>query len=139
MTAKGTPCRAWAVKDTNPPRCAAHGGTGKKPGTPKGNQNAKKHGFYSGTDTSPLSITEIIVDLSEKQRALSVFIDDAITFPDIKPDDLIPLFTLHANTASRLGKLLRDQHALSGAAADGIAGAIGAALDEIADLLGINV
>ena len=33
----GDPCRAWAIRGSDPPRCAAHSG---KVGAPSGNQNA---------------------------------------------------------------------------------------------------
>ena len=43
VTAKGKPCKAWAIQDSNPPRCAPHSGI---TGAPKGNSNAVTHGFY---------------------------------------------------------------------------------------------
>ena len=43
VTAKGTPCKAWAIHDSNPPRCAPHSGI---TGAPEGNNNADKHGYY---------------------------------------------------------------------------------------------
>ena len=49
------------------------------------------------------------------------------------------LFALHGLNASRLGRLLRDQRALSGEAADGIAGAIAQALDELSSELGAEL
>ena len=39
----------------------------------------------------------------------------------------------------RVARLLRDQRALSGAAADGIAGAIATALDELTSELGVKL
>jgi uncharacterized protein YjcR len=41
-TRTGTPCRSPAMTNG---RCRMHGG--KSPGAPKGNANARKHGFYS--------------------------------------------------------------------------------------------
>jgi hypothetical protein len=49
------------------------------------------------------------------------------------------LFSLHGQNASRLGRLLRDQRALSGQAADGLLDAIGKALDEISTELGVTL
>jgi len=75
-----------------------------------------------------VNIASILADLTDKQARLTELIDAA------DPDDvrtLIKLFSLHAQNASRMGRLLRDQRALSGQAADGIAGAIAQALDEL--------
>ena len=140
LTARGTPCKAWAMADTDPPRCAAHGGSRKHPGAPEGNRNALKHGFYAQPQQPLTDIADIIADLAAKQAALSAHIDDALSDADddTRPHlvDLVKLFSLHGQNASRLGRLLRDQRALSGDAADGISGAIAQALDELSTELG---
>ncbi|HUK86882.1 MAG TPA: hypothetical protein VLT85_04395 [Terriglobales bacterium] len=79
------------------------------------------------------TIATILADLADKQARLTDLIDAA------DPGDtrtLIRLFSLYAQIASRMGRLLRDQRALSGQAADGIAGAIAQALDELSSELG---
>jgi hypothetical protein len=43
----GSPCRAWAVRTSDPPRCSPHGGGRLPAGAPRGNQNARTHGFYA--------------------------------------------------------------------------------------------
>ncbi len=43
VTASGQPCKAYAMRDSDPPLCAPHAG---RTGAPKGNTNALKHGFY---------------------------------------------------------------------------------------------
>ncbi len=43
----GKTCRAWAVRGTDPPLCSAHAGRNAGAGASAGNQNARKHGFYS--------------------------------------------------------------------------------------------
>ena len=138
-TAKHLPCRAWAVPGSSPPRCAAHGGTSKPPGAPVGNRNAETHGLYGITPTPPLTIAAIIRDLAGKQKALSDYIQAQLKSTDADLAALTELFALHAQTASRLGRLLRDQRALSGQAADGLAGAIGQALDELSNELGVEL
>ena len=40
-------CRAWAIRDSDPPRCSAH--TPGKVGAPPGNRNNFIHGFYAST------------------------------------------------------------------------------------------
>lgn len=136
----GTPCRAWAVKGSDPPLCGAHGGGARPPGAPAGNQNAESHGFYTHTTSPPptATITEIVRDLADKQRRLSQYIDERLD-DNATPNELAALLALHAQTASRLGRLLRDQRALSGDAADGMAAAIAKALDELSNELGVNL
>ena len=131
-----TPCRAWAVRGSDPPLCSAHGGGRAPVGAPPGNRNARTHGFYVDQvaplpepDDIPDSIAEVIHDLAVKQARLSKIINGKPNSSDIHV--LARLLQLHAQTASRLGRLLRDQRALSGEAADGISAAIAQALDEL--------
>jgi hypothetical protein len=141
-TKAGTPCKAWAVRGSDPPRCAAHGGSlaGRQVGAPPGNQNAVTHGLYAAPEEPPATIEGIIADLARKQAALSVYIDGLLTAEaDLDLDDVARLLKIHGMNASRLGRLLRDQRALSGDAADGIAGAIAQALDELSTELGVEL
>ena len=134
----GSRCRAWAMPGTNPPQCASHGGTTKTPGAPPGNSNARKHGFYSATIT-PTTIEGVIEDLAEKQAALSEYLATNLQNPKTDITTLANIFTIHAQNASRLGRLLSQQHALSGDMADGLAGAIGQALDELSLILDVQL
>jgi len=139
----GTPCRAFPVRGSDPPLCSSHGGGRAPVGAPAGNQNARSHGFYVNEvaplpdpDDVPDSIAGVIHDLAVKQARLSKHINGHLESYDI--DVLARLLQLHAQTASRLGRLLRDQRALSGEAADGISAAIAQALDELSTELGTN-
>ena len=85
----------------------------------------------------PDSIAEVIHDLAVKQARLSKLINGKLASNDIHV--LARLLRLHAQTASRLGRLLRDQRALSGRAADGISAAIAQALDELSNELGTDL
>lgn len=58
---------------------------------------------------------------------------------DVSVDELRHLLRIHGQNASRLGRLLRDQRALSGEAADGISGAVAQALDELSNELGVDL
>jgi hypothetical protein len=138
--ADGTPCRAWAVRGSDPPRCAAHGGTDAAIGAPPGNHNATKHGFYATTDLPPeASIDAIIDNLYTRQMHLDAFIEDYCSGDRISIESLTHLLRIHGQNASRLGRLLRDKRALSGDAADGISGAIAQALDELSSELGTSL
>jgi hypothetical protein len=47
-TRSGQPCRAWAIRGSDPPTCSAHAGRLKgRAGAPPGNQNARTHGYYA--------------------------------------------------------------------------------------------
>ena len=109
-------------------------------GAPKKNRNAEKHGLYATPDAAPpTTINGVIDDLAEKQHRLSQLIQVALTTDDTDLDTISHLFALHGQNASRLGRLLRDKRALSGEAADGIAGAIAQALDELGTELGADL
>ena len=62
VRADGEPCRAWAVRGTDPPRCAAHGGTDSPIGAPRGNTNALKHGYYARPSTLRRVAARIVED-----------------------------------------------------------------------------
>lgn len=120
----GEKCRAHCVRGTE--RCAAHSGV---VGAPAGNDNRKTHGFYSAT-TKLGGIDDVVRDLLGKQEQLSTYIDEQVK-AGIDSEELVKLLALSAQNASRLGRLLRDQRALSSETADGLAQAIGRVLDEI--------
>ena len=149
-TQSGRPCRAWAMHDTDPPRCAIHAGRAVG-GAPPGNRNAVTHGYYTAPDLSGetcarpedvprIDLNRIILDLAAKQAQLSAMIDHCLQ--DINGHDLrdiARLMALHAQTASRLGRLLRDQDALSGNTADQLQEAINFALDELSEEWGVEL
>jgi hypothetical protein len=84
----------------------------------------------------------VIHDLASKQKKLSKYIEtytEDETQINLEVKDLARLFQIHGLNASRIGRLLRDQRALSGEATDGIAGAIAQALDELATELGTDL
>ncbi len=80
------------------------------------------------------TLNEIIGDLKERIAQMAAMID-RLTESKSKEGLLVKVFAQHAESASRLGRLLRDRRALSGAAADGFAGAVAQALDEVSTLL----
>jgi hypothetical protein len=121
----GTPCKAWAVRDTDPPRCSSHGGL---------DHAALTHG---AGDLATLDA--VIADLAAKYAHLSTYID--ANDDTLSPALLARFLALHGQTASRLGRLVRDRQALraaQGLGPDGdLAAAIDAALDELGDELGV--
>ncbi len=136
----GAPCRAWAVRGTDPPRCASHGGSESPPGAPQGNTNALKHGYYAKPHfPEDVSIDAIIDNLYQRQIALDAFITDILAADGASIMELTHLFRIHGQNASRLGRLLRDRRALSGDAADGISDAIAKALEELGTEWGVEL
>jgi hypothetical protein len=145
VRADGTPCRAWAVRGSDEPLCAAHGGTSARIGAPPGNRNALKHGFYVRReceerlqDVSPdeWSIETVILDLCIKQAQLSRYIE--VNSGDLSADELARFLQIHGQNASRLGRLLRDRRALCGDT-DPLSNAIAQALEELSEELGTDL
>jgi hypothetical protein len=133
----GSPCRAWAVHGTQPPRCAAHGGAGHRDSVPLGREIELTRGFDGDPELpEDCSIDAVIDDLYRKQVLLSDTIDQIQAAEGIALRELAHLLRIHGQNASRLGRLLRDRRALSGRAADGISGAVAQALDELSNELG---
>jgi len=81
----------------------------------------------------PVTIDAIIEDLHNRYLMLGRYLDNAAASEDMA--DLLLVFKIQAETASRLGRLLREQRVLSGKAADGLADAISATLDELINIL----
>jgi hypothetical protein len=138
--ADGNPCNAWAVRGTDPPRCGAHRSAADW-GAPAGNQNATKHGYYAELpEECPAGLPAIvhIIDLLyQRQLQLDDYIEQVQEAATLS--ELTHLLRIYGQNASRLGRLLRDRRALSGDAADGISGAIAAALDELSTELGTDL
>jgi hypothetical protein len=133
------PCRAWAIRGTDPPRCNAHRNLPSW-GAPDGNQNALKHGYYAAEHIPPDCTIEAIIDmLFHKQVSLDRYIEDIMRTHQPSIQELSHLLQIHGQNASRLGRLLRDRRALGGEAADGISGAIAQALEELSTELGTDL
>jgi hypothetical protein len=130
----------------------------RRAGAPHGNQNARAHGFYSSafdpqeiadliTYADDLSLDDEIACARVALRRILVLLDfsDVSQFDD--PADAQPmthaeyarLMSLALQAARTIARLLRDQHTLSGSAADGITGAIGTALDELSTIWGVRL
>ena len=130
----GEPCQAWAVRDKDPPLCAAHGG-GKGPiGAPAGNKNAETHGHYS-KDKPPKNIDDVIDGVAQKLALLDEYI---ATHKDADVKTFIKLLALYGLSASRLGRLYRDKKSLGGTANE-LGDALDQAMDELSDEWGADL
>ena len=113
LTNAGRPCQAWAVHGTDPPRCAAHGGM-EPTGDDLDAEEALEQEIYA------------------VRRILWMLLDHLDEDPELGVQQLARIAPLMLNTTRTVAQLLRDQKALSGETAEGITGAIGQALDELA-------
>jgi hypothetical protein len=139
--ADGSPCWAWAVHGTDPPRCAPHGGGESSVGAPKGNKNALTYGFYAHTDVpeSGWTIDMLIADLSDKQAILSRYISQLFADEDADLKELMRPLRVHGMNASRLGRLHRDRLALRGTADEWYEKALNLSLDTLSEVLGVDL
>jgi hypothetical protein len=153
----GRPCRARAVHGSVPPRCSAHAGRTPGAGEQAKEEERRTPGFYSSA-----LLPEELADLVACADDLSL--DDEIATTRVTLRRILGLIcadhlqkqpegdTIHLTTqeyarlatlalagARTVARLLRDQRALSGEAADGIAGAIAQALDELGTELGLDL
>jgi len=140
--ANGSPCRAWAVKQTQPPRCAAHGGTTNTNGAPAGNQNATTHGAYTSNSPpqgpdKPADFDARIADLDRRIMHLSAYIDAHLV--DLQTEHYIKLLNLLGLLTSRLGRLLRDRAVVAPEDRDELQTAINGALDDLAAQWGADL
>jgi hypothetical protein len=126
IKADGSRCRAWAMRGSDPPLCAGH----KRPG--------EQRLAISEPRRDLTHIGEVVADLAERQAQLTEYLA-ALMERGADVEEVARLFALHGQNASRLGRLLRDQRALSGESADGLLEAIGKALDEMSQELGIEL
>ena len=148
-TARGKPCRAWAVTNSVPALCSAHSGRSKGAGAPAGNQNRRTHGFYSTTytaaDQADLVALAIQDDILDELGAVRVHLrrllaylaerDEAGTVSASLLASVSPLVTQSANT---IANLQRTQQLLAGDGA-GIVQAFADALDIVGPNLGVEL
>lgn len=137
--ANGEPCRAWAVRGTDPALCAAHGGAAARIGAPRGNKNAEKHGAYSSEGGPALDLRDRIGRLDRRLLRLDAFIDRMEERGDLSVDELFKLYELHARMTARLGRLVAIQHKMEPGESSELLRAIDAALAEVGPKLGPGI
>jgi len=149
----GTPCRAWAVRGSDPPLCNAHAAAAQRRAGPAlstttrppqpvpdrpaaARQSPALAAAALPTDPpGPLSLSdEIAIARLTLHRAVTL-----LDSPDLDIADLAHLAGLVLSGTRIVARLLRDQRAISGTSADGIAGAIAQALDEMGTEWGLSL
>jgi hypothetical protein len=138
-------CKAWAIHGSD--LCSAHAGrTADAAGPPQDNKNAVQHSFYSSA-LDPSEIADLVLcasDLSlDDEIALARVacrrLMSALSGPNLAPQEAATLAAVALGGTRTVARLLRDKRALSGEAADGIAGAIASALDELSTEWGVRL
>jgi hypothetical protein len=119
LTKHGLPCRAWAMRGSDPPVCSVHAGATVSPGAPRGNTYALKHGYYSKAVRDRCADNEIdqiqSPSLHGELVAGRIVLADLLAYylrPDLQPEQkmtAVPLINslLRTNTyiAGRVNKL----------------------------------
>ena len=131
------PCRAWAVAGTEPPLCAAHGGTGSPNGAALGNQNAVKHGFYRRPARRLETVDDALGHLAESLVQLADYIDEHVH--ELTVDEIARLQAVRGQNLSRFVRMKRDQAALDGEAGDELQADIANALKLAGLQLGVEL
>jgi len=109
------------------------------------NNNAARHGFYSPHFSEPeldlilqFCADPTLDDEIIMQRVANFRLVESLS-QETEGEIKVRMFEALSTGLGRVAKLLRDKRALSGDAADGIAGAIAAALDELKTEIGLDV
>ena len=149
--ASGRPCRAWAIRQTDPPLCSAHAGLNVGASAPLGNQNRTEHGFYGrllrNGELADLERCSDQATLDDEIGLVRVTLRRVMTRlgrydlaqDDLTNEDLTKMAGLVMTGARTLARLLTAQRALSGRTPDSFLEAIGKALDELGPELGLQL
>ena len=143
-TAAGKPCRAWAMRNPSPygqpPACIAHAGRRRGSGAPRGNQNARTHGFYART-LSPQEVGDLVsyaanMSLDDELACARVALRRVLEFvqqdsSDLNQDQYIQVVKLVFYGTRTIARLLRERTTLSDAAADRLTRIFGKVLDDL--------
>ena len=139
-------CRAWAIRDSDPPLCSPH--SRRNGPALLDNQNARTHGFYSRVIHS-----HELADLLEEAGATALESEIAIarvalrrlfgylaSAADLRPLDYARLADVIFHGVRTIARLQRDHQTLVAAANEDLFGeAINFALDELSAEWGVEL
>ena len=135
QTRAGRPCRQWAVRGSDPPRCSVHGGRAPPVGDLLGARTERPEG--AGEPPDPPDLDARIADLDRRIMALSAYIDQHAE--DLDAGTYIRILSLYGELTSRLGRLMRDRHQMGGGSQDEVSEAISQGLEQLSLELGIDL
>lgn len=135
-TRRGTRCKRPAQAGSDFCSLPQHGGSGRSPGAPRGNVNARKHGFYSAAyteaDLEDIAAVAASADLAAEIALLRVFMRRAVL------DGGADLAAL-SRACGRLTQMVKAQRVLSGDAASDFQQALNEVLDGLAEELNLSL
>ena len=138
-TRTGDACRAWAIRGSEPPRCAGHAGACAP---------ARKHGFYARTfspdELDDLAVYGAELGLDDEISVARVALQRVFAFLSRDPDRLDPGEYVRAaelafKGARTVARLLRDREALTGSSAAELDRIVDQALDLLSAEWGIEL
>ena len=133
----GTPCNAWAMRESNPPLCSAHRkDKGPKVGAPSGNKNAEKHGGYAAIPPTG-DLDEEIAVLQARRRQITEYIRTHLH--ELTPEELVRLATLEGQDSTRMGRLHRDKLITTGESGDAVEDDFDDVLDNLGRILSLDL
>ena len=137
-TAKKMPCKAWAVRGSDPPLCGAHGGGLGRPGAPAGNENALIHGAYASVVPGG-DLDKRIAELNRTIARLWDHID--AQFEALMTDGTLQgLLDAYGRLVSRVGRLERDRQVVTGGAGTDVLDAdLDVVLAVVSEILGLDL
>ena len=139
-TKRGTRCKRLAKAGSD--FCGLHNGSGRRPGAPPGNQNARKHGFYSRIyteeDLADIASVAAAADLSDEIALLRVFIR-RVALEGVETMEAPELLSAISRACGRLTQMLKARRQISGEAADDFQQALAEVLDGLAEELDLSL
>jgi len=124
----GQPCRAWAVRGSDPPRCAAHRGRA----APQVGRRARPGGEVAGQSLDPT-----IAELARRLDQVCAYIDEHMA--ELDHSAYARLAALQGTLSARLGQLMRERRELAGGVDEELIRAIYGALDELSAEWGVEL
>jgi len=143
-TKANRPCRAYAVRGTDPPRCSVHRKVGTGPSQPAASAPAGRDFYrrsYSLEEIADLVAREAGDDLEDEISAARVATRRVMEQlqRELDPAEYGKLARVVFTGSNTVARLLRIQRLLARESEDGIASAIEEALDELEKDLGLEL
>lgn len=152
-TARGQPCKRWAVRGSDPPRCAAHGGAARegdaapaaersgppppeRPGVPPAPKAPPGLEDLPGLGAPP-GLEAQIEDLDRRIADLGAYIDQRQA--ELDPGDLIRLLNLHSTMVGRVSRVRAIWQQMTGGDDMEVTRAIDQARDAVSRELGVEL
>jgi hypothetical protein len=141
-TRSGRPCRQWATLDSDPPLCPAHD---KPPWLAPGGEArddavaGKPPAAQAPAEVMAMIDAALIGDELALNRVILRRLLEATEGDELAMRELVRVGRLVFRGGQAVARLLRKEEALSGQAADDVAGAIGKALDELGTEWGLEL